>query len=66
MSQGSRNARTLAQRGRFSETCLRRTPSRQEERSISAIIQATGITPSSLYRHLPPQPELTAENQQNA
>ena len=31
----------------------------QEDLSISAIVQATGITRSSLYRHLPPHPPET-------
>ena len=41
---------------------------RDQGLSISEIVHATGITPSSLYRHLPPRPPetLTAENQQNA
>ncbi|MGY4543622.1 DNA invertase Pin-like site-specific DNA recombinase [Arthrobacter sp. UYNi723] len=41
---------------------------RDQGLSISEIVQATGITRSSLYRHLPPRPPetLTAENQQNA
>ncbi|MHA7291291.1 helix-turn-helix domain-containing protein [Arthrobacter sp. MDT3-24] len=40
----------------------------QEDQSISEIVKVTGITRSSLYRHLPPRPPeaLTAENQQNA
>jgi DNA invertase Pin-like site-specific DNA recombinase len=40
---------------------------RDQGLSISEIVQATGITRSSLYRHLPPPPPetLTAENQQN-
>ena len=41
---------------------------RDQGLSISEIVQAPGITRSSLYRHLPTRPPetLTAENQQNA
>lgn len=40
----------------------------QEKKSISEIVEATGITRSSLYRYLPPRPPetLTAETQPNA
>ncbi|WP_454700066.1 recombinase family protein [Arthrobacter humicola] len=40
----------------------------QENQSISEIVEATGITRSSLYRYLPPRPPetLTAETQPNA
>jgi DNA invertase Pin-like site-specific DNA recombinase len=40
---------------------------REEGHSISQIVEKTGITRSSLYRHLPPRPPqmLTAENPQN-
>jgi DNA invertase Pin-like site-specific DNA recombinase len=40
----------------------------QENQSISEIVEATGITCSSLYRYLPPRPPetLTAETQPNA
>lgn len=40
---------------------------RDQGLSISAIVKATGITRSSLYRHLPPRPPeaLTAETQEN-
>lgn len=40
---------------------------RDEGHSISEIVKKTGITRSSLYRHLPPRPPrtLTAETQQN-
>lgn len=40
----------------------------QKDKSISEIVEATGITRSSLYRYLPLRPPetLTAESQQNA
>jgi DNA-binding phage protein len=40
----------------------------QESQSISEIVKVTGITRSSLYRHLPPRPPeaLTAQAQPNA
>ncbi|WP_251024230.1 recombinase family protein [Arthrobacter sp. ISL-65] len=40
----------------------------QENKSISQIVKATGITRSSLYRYLPPRPPetLTAETQKSA
>lgn len=40
----------------------------QENQCISEIVEATGITRSSLYRYVPPRPPetLTAETQPNA